>query len=50
MLRFLACLEGIFEGEGMLPLLDELFSRAVELQTASDEDVSLNCLSFVARC
>ncbi|OAX79288.1 hypothetical protein ACJ72_06395 [Emergomyces africanus] len=37
-LRFLACLQGLFEGEGMFPLLEELFSRAVDLQTASSED------------
>lgn len=40
-LRFLACLQGLFEGEGMFPLLEELFSRAVDLQTASSEDVSI---------
>ncbi|ODH48126.1 hypothetical protein GX48_05721 [Paracoccidioides brasiliensis] len=37
-LRFLACLQGLFEGEGIFPLLEELFSRAVDLQTASSED------------
>ncbi|KAL2368200.1 cap binding protein, variant 2 [Blastomyces gilchristii SLH14081] len=38
MLRFLACLQGLFEGEGIFPVLEELFSRAVDLQTASSED------------
>lgn len=38
-LRFLACLQGLFEGEGIFPLLEELFSRAVDLQTGSSEDV-----------
>ncbi|KAK2781393.1 hypothetical protein FQN53_000584 [Emmonsiellopsis sp. PD_33] len=37
-LRFLACLQGLFEGEGIFPLLEDLFSRAVDLQTASSED------------
>jgi hypothetical protein len=40
LLRFLACLQGIFEGDGVFPLLDELFSRAADQQTASQEDVS----------
>ncbi|KAK2834885.1 hypothetical protein FQN49_006819 [Arthroderma sp. PD_2] len=38
MLRFLGCLQGIFEGEGVFPVLEELFSRAVDLQTGSSED------------
>ncbi|KAL1637302.1 Nuclear cap-binding protein subunit 1 [Diplodia intermedia] len=38
LLRFLACLQGLFEGEGVLSILDELFSRAVDLQAASSED------------
>lgn len=37
-LRFLGCLQRLFEGEGIFPLLDELFSRAVDLQTSSSED------------
>ena len=39
-LRFLACLQGVLEGDGLFPVLDDLFSRAVDLQTASSEDVS----------
>lgn len=39
-LRFLACLQGLLEGDGVFPILEELFSRAVDLQTASSEDVS----------
>lgn len=39
-LRFLACLQGILDGDGVFPILEELFSRAVDLQTASSEDVS----------
>ena len=38
MLRFLACLSRLYEQDGILPILDELFSRAVDLQTASSED------------
>lgn len=40
-LRFLGCLQCIFENGGIFPLLEELFARAVDLQTASSEDVSL---------
>ena len=38
MLRFLACLSQLFEEDGVMPILDELFNRAVDLQTASQED------------
>ena len=41
LLRFLACLQGILEDDGIFPVLEELFSRAVDLQTASSEDVRL---------
>ncbi|KAL2023829.1 hypothetical protein VTK56DRAFT_1096 [Thermocarpiscus australiensis] len=37
-LKLLACLQGCLEGEGVFPVLEELFSRAVDLQTASSED------------
>ena len=40
-LRFLGCLQGILEGDGVFSIFEELFSRAVDLQTASSEDVSL---------
>lgn len=39
-LKFLACLQGCLDGEGLFPVLEELFSRAVDLQTGSSEDVS----------
>ncbi|KAI9367105.1 MIF4G like-domain-containing protein [Aspergillus egyptiacus] len=39
LLRFLGCLQCIFEGDGIFSLLEELFSRAVDLQTASSEDL-----------
>ncbi|KAK3715443.1 Nuclear cap-binding protein subunit 1 [Vermiconidia calcicola] len=38
MLRFLACMSRVFEEDGVLPVLNELFNRAVDLQTASQED------------
>ncbi|KAI0201112.1 MIF4G like-domain-containing protein [Astrocystis sublimbata] len=37
-LKFLACLQACLEGDGVFLVLDELFSRAVDLQTASSED------------
>ncbi|KAL5094275.1 hypothetical protein Trisim1_008372 [Trichoderma cf. simile WF8] len=37
-LKFLACLQACLEGDGVFPLLEELFSRAADLQTASSED------------
>lgn len=40
-LRFLGCLQGLFEGDGVFTVLEELFSRAVDLQTASSEDVRI---------
>lgn len=39
-LKFLACLQSNLEGDGVFPLLEELFNRAADLQTASSEDVS----------
>jgi len=42
LLRFLACLQGLFMGDGIFPLLEELFNRAAELQTQSSEDVSIS--------
>ncbi|KKK19342.1 cap binding protein [Aspergillus rambellii] len=39
LLRFLGCLQCIFEGEGVFVVLEELFARAVDLQTASSEDL-----------
>jgi nuclear cap-binding protein subunit 1 len=42
MLRFFACLQGIFEGDGIFPMLDDLFNKAADQQTASQDDVTLN--------
>ncbi|KAL9108944.1 MAG: hypothetical protein Q9227_006340 [Pyrenula ochraceoflavens] len=38
LLRCLACLQALFEGDGVFTVLEELFLRAVDLQTASSED------------
>lgn len=40
LLKLLACLQGCLEGDGVFPLLEDLFMRAADLQTASSEDVS----------
>ncbi|KAK0627027.1 MIF4G like-domain-containing protein [Immersiella caudata] len=37
-LKLLACLQSCLEGDGVFPVLEELFSRAVDLQTASSDD------------
>ncbi|TQV92171.1 hypothetical protein V2A60_004466 [Cordyceps javanica] len=37
-LKFMACLQCSLEGDGVFPLLEELFNRAADLQTASSED------------
>ncbi|PYI26589.1 cap binding protein [Aspergillus indologenus CBS 114.80] len=39
LLRFLGCLQGILDGDGIFPVLEEIFARAVDLQTASSEDL-----------
>lgn len=41
-LRFLACLQGIFEGDGIFTILEEFFSRAADLQMKSSDDVRLS--------
>lgn len=37
-MRFLACLSALYNDEGIFPILDDFFNRAVDLQTASAED------------
>ena len=39
LLRFFGCLQAILNDQGVFPVLEELFSRAVDLQTASLDDV-----------
>lgn len=48
-LKFLACLQSCLEGDGLFPLLEELFNRAGDLQTASSDDVSIHT-SLVVCC
>ena len=43
-LRLFAVLQDLLEGDGVFGILQELFSRAVDLQTASSEDVRINLL------
>lgn len=40
LLRFLGCLQALFEGDGVFSILEELFARAADLQMNSSEDVS----------
>ena len=42
LLRFLGCLQGILEGEGVFVVFDDLFNRAADLQVASEVDVSFD--------
>ncbi|KAI1867895.1 uncharacterized protein JN550_006702 [Neoarthrinium moseri] len=37
-LKFLACLQSCLDGDGLFPVLEELFNRAVELQTSNSDD------------
>ncbi|KAE8360049.1 MIF4G like-domain-containing protein [Aspergillus caelatus] len=39
LLRFFGCLQILYEGDGIFSILEELFERAVVLQTASSEDL-----------
>jgi len=43
-LRFLGCLQGIFDDDGVFRVLEELFSRAADLQMNSSEDVRFSHL------
>lgn len=47
LVRFFGCLQFIFEGDGIFPLLEELFARAVDQQTASSEDVCIAPMVFI---
>ena len=46
-LRMLACLQAWLEEDGIIPILEDLFSRAADLQTASTDDVSHRALPSV---
>ena len=39
-LRLLACCQSILEGDGVFAFLHDLFSTAITLQSASEDDVS----------
>lgn len=39
LLRFLGIMQPLFQGDGLFSLLEELFNRAADLQTASSDDV-----------
>jgi nuclear cap-binding protein subunit 1 len=39
MLRTLACLQGLFEGDGIFPMLEDLFNKASDQQMAAEDDV-----------
>ncbi|KAH9872704.1 hypothetical protein J1614_005098 [Plenodomus biglobosus] len=38
-LRFFACLQSLFEGDGVFPFLGQLFDTVVDLQSANENDV-----------
>ena len=50
LLKFLACLQSLLEGDGLFPILEELFSRAADLQTASSDDVSSKLFVMLIPC
>lgn len=45
-LKLLACLQSCLEGDGVFPILEDLFNQAVELQTANNEDVSFSQIIY----
>ena len=49
-LRFLACLHGLFDDNGLFTILEDLFQRTIDLQTASSEDVSWRPCPMFRRC
>jgi len=44
LLRFLGSLQDVLEGDGVFKILEELFDRAADLQSASAEDVSYSLM------
>lgn len=50
LLKFLGGLQGLLNDEGVWPVLSELFERAVDLQTASSEDVSYPKSTIIQAC
>lgn len=45
-LKLLACLQSCLEGDGVFPILEDLFNQAVELQTNNNEDVSCTGVTY----
>ena len=39
LLRFFACLQSVFDGDGIFTLLQQLFDTVVDLQSANENDV-----------
>lgn len=39
LMKFMGCLQGILEGDGIFPILQDLLTKAVELQTENSDDV-----------
>ena len=42
LLRFLACLQPLFEEDGIFAFLGQLFDTVVDLQSANENDVSIS--------
>jgi nuclear cap-binding protein subunit 1 len=42
LMKFLGGLQGLFEGEGVWSVLQDIFTKAVDLQTENNEDVSIS--------
>jgi nuclear cap-binding protein subunit 1 len=40
-LKFLGSLQGLLDGDGVFPVLEELLTKAIDLQTESSEEVSI---------
>lgn len=43
MLRFFACIQSLFEGDGVFTILQQLFDNAADLQSADENDVWSFC-------
>lgn len=39
-MKFLGSLQGLFEGDGIFPVLQDILSKAIDLQTENNEEVS----------
>jgi nuclear cap-binding protein subunit 1 len=50
LLRFFACLQPLYEDDGVFPLLSQLFDTVVDLQSANENDVSTSKLQWSRPC